>query len=204
MLITTCPNEIANALETEHRVIDVKRHHWHVVIRIRCSSGGPGTKCPRFIDTLFEDLPFLILAVKHEFVRVLRLVELTLALGKHLDKEAGQDQPLNRVILEILDKLGDLHSEEEREIEEIAIHAANIRQAFFDDRRQMEGVIPPVLLVILSDRAEVAPRRTKSVPQSAATRQDKPTAQRKSPARRAAPRSPRTRPKTKKRSTAKR
>ena len=106
------------------------------------------------------------------------------ALGKHLDKEAGQDQPLNRVILEILDKLGDLHSEQDREIEEVAIHAANIRQTFFDDRRQMEGVIPPVLLVILNDRTEVAPRRTKSVPQAAAARTKKSTTSRKTPARR--------------------
>jgi hypothetical protein len=88
------------------------------------------------------------------------------ALGKHLDKEVGQDGPLNRVILEILDKLGDLHSGEDREIEEVAIHASAIRQAFFDDRRKMEDVIPPVLLVTLDDRAEIEPRRSKSVPQA--------------------------------------
>jgi hypothetical protein len=92
------------------------------------------------------------------------------ALGKHLDKEAGQDDPLNRVILEILDKLGDLESTDNREMEEVAIHAAAIRQAFFDDRRRMEDAIPPVLLVTLNDRVEIAPRRPKTVAQSAKSR----------------------------------
>jgi len=89
------------------------------------------------------------------------------ALGKHLDKESGQDDPLNRVILEILDKLGDLQSDDDREMEEVAIHAAAIRQAFFDDRRRMEDAIPPVLLVTLDDRVEISPRRTKTVAESA-------------------------------------
>lgn len=89
------------------------------------------------------------------------------ALGKHLNKESGQDDPLNRVILEILDKLGDLQSDEDRELEDVAIHAAAIRQAFFDDRRKMEDVIPPVLLVTADDRVEMPPRRTKAVAQAA-------------------------------------
>jgi len=89
------------------------------------------------------------------------------ALGKHLDKEVGQDDPLNRVILEILDKLGDLQSDQDREMEDVAIHAASIRQAFFDDRRKMEDVIPPVLLVTLDDRVEMPPRRTKVVAEAA-------------------------------------
>jgi len=93
------------------------------------------------------------------------------ALGKHLDKEAGQDDPLNRVILEILDKIGDLQSGEDREMEDVAIHAASIRQAFFDDRRKMEDAIPPVLLVTLDDRVEIAPRRAKAVAQAAKWRE---------------------------------
>jgi len=95
------------------------------------------------------------------------------ALGKHLDKENGQDDPLNRVILEILDKLGDLQSDADREMEDVAIHAAAIRQAFFDDRRKMEDVIPPVLLVTLNDRVEMSPRRTKAVAEAAKWRAQK-------------------------------
>jgi len=85
------------------------------------------------------------------------------ALGKHLNKENGQDDPLNRVILDVLEKLSELEDSEDSEMEEIAIHASAIRNAFFDDQRDMKDVIPPVLLVTLSDRVEVPPRKLKSV-----------------------------------------
>lgn len=85
------------------------------------------------------------------------------ALGKHLNKEHGQDDPLNRVILDILENLSDLEGKEDSEMEEIAIHASSVRNAFFDDRKEMEDVIPPVLLVTLDDRTEVPPRKLKRV-----------------------------------------
>jgi hypothetical protein len=44
-------------------------------------------------------------------------------------------------------------------MDEVAIHAAAIRNAFFDDRKRMEDVIPPVLLVTVKDRKEIPPRR---------------------------------------------
>lgn len=83
------------------------------------------------------------------------------AMGKHLDKEKSQDDPLNRIILEILDKISELEGSTNSDMEEVAIHAGNIRNAFFDNQRKMEDVIPPVLLVSESDRKEVAPRKTK-------------------------------------------
>ena len=84
-------------------------------------------------------------------------------LGKHLDKEKGQDDPLNRAILEVLEKLSELEAADNREMEEVAIHAAGIRNAFFDDKKRMDDVIPPVLLVTVSDRNEVPPRRKMAV-----------------------------------------
>jgi hypothetical protein len=87
----------------------------------------------------------------------------TNALGKHLDKEKGQDDPLNRAILEVLEKLSELEAADNREMEEVAIHAAGIRNAFFDDKKRMDDVIPPVLLVTVSDRNEVPPRRKMAV-----------------------------------------
>jgi len=81
------------------------------------------------------------------------------AIGKHLDKEKGQDDPLNRAILEVLEKISELEESGNRELEEVAIHASAIRNAFFDDRKSMENVIPPVLLVTVGDRKEVAPRK---------------------------------------------
>ncbi|HXV62647.1 MAG TPA: hypothetical protein VEK15_18250 [Vicinamibacteria bacterium] len=81
------------------------------------------------------------------------------AIGKHLDKEKGQDDPLNRAILEVLEKIADLEDVGNAEMEEVAIHAASIRNAFFDDHKRMEDVIPPVLLVTVKDRKESPPRR---------------------------------------------
>ena len=80
------------------------------------------------------------------------------ALGKHLNKDKGQDDPLNRAILEILDKISLLEDAGNSEIEEVAIHASAVRNAFFDHRKKMEDVIPPVLLVTVDDRKEIPPR----------------------------------------------
>jgi len=81
------------------------------------------------------------------------------AMGKHLDKEKGQDDPLNRAILEVLEKISELEDPNDQDMEEVARHAAAVRNAFFDDRKRMDEVIPPVLLVARSDRQEVPPRR---------------------------------------------
>jgi len=85
------------------------------------------------------------------------------ALGKHLKKKDGQDDPLNRVILEILDNLSKLEGEGDTEAEEVAIHASAIQNAFFDNRKQLEDVIPPVLLVTTYDRVEISPRKLKRI-----------------------------------------
>lgn len=83
------------------------------------------------------------------------------ALGKHLDKEKGQDDPLNRTILDILDRISQLEGVgTDQDMEEVAIHASAVRNAFFDDRKRMEDVIPPVLMVKASyHEKEVAPRK---------------------------------------------
>jgi hypothetical protein len=80
------------------------------------------------------------------------------AIGKHLDKPGGQDDPLNRAILEVLEKISDLEGAGDAQMEEVAIHASSIRNAFFDDRKRMDEVIPPVLLVSVKEREEVSPR----------------------------------------------
>ena len=85
------------------------------------------------------------------------------AIGKHLDKERGQDYPLNRAILDMLDKLATLEDEGDPDQEEIAIHANAIRNAFFDDHKKMEDVIPPVLLVTVEERVEIPPRKRVAV-----------------------------------------
>jgi hypothetical protein len=81
------------------------------------------------------------------------------ALGKHLKKGNGQDDPLNRVVLEILERISTLQGQGSTDQEEIAIQASAIRNAFFDNRKKMEEVIPPVLLVPLDECPEIPPRR---------------------------------------------
>jgi hypothetical protein len=100
----------------------------------------------------------------------LRIADLN-ALGKHLRKDNGQDDPLNRVILEILDHLSQLQGQGSADSEEVAIQASAIRNAFLDNRKQMADVIPPVLLVTLGDRNEIPPRRIKK--QAAGQKQNK-------------------------------
>lgn len=83
------------------------------------------------------------------------------ALGKHLDEESGQEDSLNRCILDILEKISHLEgiaSDEVRDMEELAIHANEIRSFFFDDTKRISEVIPPVILVRMNYKdLEVAP-----------------------------------------------
>jgi len=50
--ITRRPRQITNALETKHRIVDIKRDHDAVVRRVRRRSCDPGTKSTRFVNTL--------------------------------------------------------------------------------------------------------------------------------------------------------
>jgi hypothetical protein len=69
-------------------------------------------------------------------------------LGKHLNKETGQDDKNNRCILDILDRLGSLAgTTTNNDIEQMSRQANAIRTYFFDMRKKMEDIIPQVLLV---------------------------------------------------------
>lgn len=69
-------------------------------------------------------------------------------VGKHLNKETGQEDPNNRCILDILDRLGSLEGTSENpDMEQMSRQANSIRTFFFDKRKKMEDVIPQVLLV---------------------------------------------------------
>lgn len=69
-------------------------------------------------------------------------------LGKHLNKELGQDDPNNRCVLDILDRLGSLAgTSSDANIEQMARQSNSIRTFFFDKRKKMEDIIPQVLLV---------------------------------------------------------
>jgi len=68
-------------------------------------------------------------------------------LGKHLNKDKGQNDPVNRAILDILDRISRLEGQGDEEMELIARQCNLIRTHFFDKRRKMEDAIPQVLLV---------------------------------------------------------
>jgi len=96
-------------------------------------------------------------------------------LAKHLDKDKGQDDPLNRTILNIMDRISQLEGVgSDPDMEEVAIHATAIRNAFFDDRKRMEDVIPPVLLVKASyHEKEIAPRKMVSLKEAGKREKEK-------------------------------
>jgi len=69
-------------------------------------------------------------------------------LGKHLEQEKGQDDPQNRCILDILEKIGSLQGLQwDESMEEVARQAMKIRGNFFDNTRMLEDCIPQVLVV---------------------------------------------------------
>jgi len=69
-------------------------------------------------------------------------------LGKHLEQEKGQDDPQNRCILDILEKIGLLEGLQWDELMEgVARQAIRIRGNFFDNTKILEDCIPQVLMV---------------------------------------------------------
>ena len=98
------------------------------------------------------------------------------ALGKHLDEEAGQEDSLNRCILDILEKVAQLEGLDEtnRDMEEVAIHSNEIRNFFFDSTKHLNEVIPPVLLARMSYKDfEVPPRKVVEFTKSKLAQEDK-------------------------------
>jgi hypothetical protein len=82
-------------------------------------------------------------------------------LGKHLEKEKGQNDPRNRCLLDILDRIGSLEGLRwDESMEQVARQALKIRSNFFDNTKALEDCIPQVLLVRGDYRQEeVAPRQ---------------------------------------------
>jgi hypothetical protein len=69
-------------------------------------------------------------------------------LGKHLEKDKGQNDERNRCILDILDRIGSLEGLRwDATMEPVARQALKIRSNFFDNTKLLEDCIPQVLLV---------------------------------------------------------
>ncbi len=83
------------------------------------------------------------------------------SLGKHLNEEKGQDDLLNRSILDILDKISSLEGQNiDEDMEDLAVHAHNCRNNFFDTTKRLVDIIPEVLLRIEPNMdKDVQPRK---------------------------------------------
>ena len=69
-------------------------------------------------------------------------------LGKHLEQEKGQNDPQNRCILDILEKISSLEGLMwDDSMEEVSRQAMRIRGYFFDNTKMLEDCIPQVLMV---------------------------------------------------------
>jgi hypothetical protein len=87
------------------------------------------------------------------------------SLGKHLIEEKGQDDLLNRSILDILDKISQLEGQNiDEDMEDLAVHSHNIRNNFFDSTKKLIEVIPEVLLrTEVNLDPEIQPRKLASL-----------------------------------------
>ena len=69
-------------------------------------------------------------------------------LGKHLEQDKDQNDPQNRCILDILERIGSLEGLQwDESMEEVARQAMRIRGHFFDNTKMLEDCIPQVLMV---------------------------------------------------------
>ncbi len=71
-------------------------------------------------------------------------------LGKHLDKGKDQMEPLNRIVLSVLDEISSLIEPQKpmpsREVQDVALQANNIRGKFLDMTKKLNEAIPDNLL----------------------------------------------------------
>ncbi|WP_028975079.1 hypothetical protein [Spirochaeta cellobiosiphila] len=90
------------------------------------------------------------------------------AIGKNLDPEKDQNDPLNRKILDFFGEIGDIiNVSNDEALELIANHAINIRNVFLDPTQKLSDKIPELLVqrVKYLDGA-VPPRKTKPLKES--------------------------------------
>lgn len=66
--VTRCPGQVANALEAEHGVVHIERHHDAVVGAVAGGGGNPAAHAAGFVDAFLQDLPGLVFLVVHDLV----------------------------------------------------------------------------------------------------------------------------------------
>lgn len=115
------------------------------------TSWKPGEVYPKSLQILYGLLVLCYETPEEGY----RLYPLTVPdvnnLGKHLDKAKDQMDPLNRIVLTLLDKLAGLIEPQKplpsRDIQDVALQANNIRGKFLDMTKRMNEAIPDIILV---------------------------------------------------------
>ena len=104
------PGEVADALEAEHRVVHVERHHDPVVRRVRRRRRDPAAHAAGLVDAFLQHLARLVLAVVHDLVAVDRRVVLALRVvdadlpeqALHAERARLVDEDRHRARAEVL------------------------------------------------------------------------------------------------------
>ncbi|MCX7024781.1 MAG: hypothetical protein NT080_09200 [Spirochaetes bacterium] len=111
----------------------------------------PGEVYPKSLEVMYGLLT-LCYEIPEEGYRLYPLtVNDVNNLGKHLDKTRDQMEPLNRIVLSVLDRVAGLIEPQKplpaREVQDVALQANNIRGKFLDMTKRMNESIPDILLV---------------------------------------------------------
>ncbi|MNF59911.1 hypothetical protein D3C84_415130 [compost metagenome] len=89
-LIRRRPDQVADTLEAEHRVVDVERQHRQAMHRIAGRRCNPGADCPGLADALFENLAVQRFSIAQDRTDVFRLISLPHAgVNADLLEQAG-------------------------------------------------------------------------------------------------------------------
>jgi hypothetical protein len=92
------------------------------------------------------------------------------AVGKFLDKDKDQADPINRFVLDILADVGEYRSinNEDPAVDKNSSHATAIRNAFFDKRRALSSVMPAEILKRINyEKKLVKPRAARKFSENA-------------------------------------
>lgn len=111
----------------------------------------PGEIYPKALEIIYGLLT-ICYAMPEEGYRIFPLtVNDVNNLGKHLDKTKDQMDPLNRIVLSLLDKIASLIEPQKalpsEEVKDVALQANNIRGKFLDMTKKLNESIPDILLV---------------------------------------------------------
>lgn len=123
----------------------------------------PGGLYDRTLELIFGILYRNYHSAKEGYALFPLTVENLNSIGKYLDKEQGQQHAVNRFILNVLGDIAGYTSLnfEDENVDRIASHAVDIRNAFFDRTVGMNTVIPEELLERVDHREQaVQPRNT--------------------------------------------